>query len=69
MSQPCHRLKNFISNETHSGDLVPVNGPRIGWQPKWDEKQYLESLDQEIQDVLDLDVLQPSTFNTLISSS
>ncbi|TPX18688.1 uncharacterized protein E0L32_002545 [Thyridium curvatum] len=42
-----------------TGDMIAINGPKLGWQPKWDQNRFLESLDQEIQDVLDLDTLQP----------
>jgi hypothetical protein len=31
-----------------SGDLVAVNGYKLGWQPKWDEKRYLDHMDEEV---------------------
>ncbi|CAH0025986.1 unnamed protein product [Clonostachys rhizophaga] len=50
---------------TSSGDLVAVNGPKIGWQPKWDEKMYLESIDDEVQAVLDLDTVKMTLWDSL----
>ncbi|KAF7557241.1 hypothetical protein G7Z17_g782 [Cylindrodendrum hubeiense] len=40
---------------THSTELVPVNAYEVGWRPHWNEKMLLESLGQEIQDVLEVD--------------
>ncbi|KAH8898668.1 NAD(P)-binding protein [Thozetella sp. PMI_491] len=53
---------------TSSGELIPVNGGKIGWQPKWDEKRYLESLDDEVQAVLDLDTGHADLFEVLLTS-
>lgn len=46
-----------------SGDLVPINAYRVGWQPKWTLEMFLNSLDDEIQAVLDLDKGQTSIFD------
>lgn len=51
-----------------SADVIPVNTQSLGWQPKWDEKRFLQSLDQEVQDVLDFDTVKPTLFNTVMSS-
>ncbi|CAG9939610.1 unnamed protein product [Clonostachys rosea f. rosea IK726] len=50
---------------TSSGDLVAVNGPKLGWQPKWDEKMYLDSIDDEVQAVLDLDTVKMTLWDSL----
>ncbi|VUC22173.1 unnamed protein product [Clonostachys rosea] len=50
---------------TSNGDLVPVNGPKIGWQPKWTEKMYLDSIDDEVQAVLDLDTVKMTLWDSL----
>ncbi|KPM43739.1 hypothetical protein AK830_g2771 [Neonectria ditissima] len=34
---------------THGTNLVPVNAYKLGWQPQWNEKMLLESVDDEIQ--------------------
>ncbi|KAI9704644.1 MAG: hypothetical protein M1820_005392 [Bogoriella megaspora] len=51
---------------TSSGEFVPVNAYELGWRPKWDEKRFMESLDDEIQAVLELDTVKPSVFATLL---
>ncbi|KIX01887.1 uncharacterized protein Z518_07826 [Rhinocladiella mackenziei CBS 650.93] len=54
---------------TSSGDIVAENAYRLGWQPKWDEKRYLESMDDEIQAVQELDTVKPTIFASLINPS
>ncbi|KAM0201465.1 hypothetical protein ACHAQI_011257 [Fusarium lateritium] len=50
-----------------NGDMVPVNGSKLGWKPKWDsEAKLLDLLDQEIDDILNLDTAGTSLFNDLI---
>ncbi|WZH49978.1 3Beta_HSD domain-containing protein [Fusarium acuminatum] len=50
-----------------NGDLVPVNGDKLGWKPKWDsEEKFLDLLDQEIDDILNLDTAETSLFNELL---
>ncbi|SPJ78952.1 uncharacterized protein FTOL_07343 [Fusarium torulosum] len=50
-----------------NGDLVPVNGDKLGWKPKWDsEDKFLNLLDQEIDDILKLDTVGASPFDDLI---
>ncbi|KAI0837093.1 NAD(P)-binding protein [Hypoxylon sp. FL0890] len=50
---------------TSSGQLVPVNAYRVGWQPKWDQERFLESMDDEIQAVLELDTVKPTLFDSV----
>ncbi|CRG90930.1 hypothetical protein PISL3812_07977 [Talaromyces islandicus] len=50
---------------TSSGDLVPINAYRLGWEPKWTMERFLDSMDDEIQAVLDLDKGQTSIFGVL----
>lgn len=38
--------------------LVPFKPAQLGWQPRWTEEMLLESIDQEIQDVLEADRVQ-----------
>ncbi|KAJ0278986.1 hypothetical protein COL940_006960 [Colletotrichum noveboracense] len=55
---------------TSNGELVAVNGYKLGWQPKWTQEMFLESIDDEVQDVLELDTAQTSSlFTTLLPSS
>ncbi|KAF2251858.1 NAD(P)-binding protein [Trematosphaeria pertusa] len=53
---------------TSSGDLVPVNAYRLGWKPKWDEEQFLASIDDEVQAVLELDTVKATIFDLLTSA-
>ncbi len=48
-----------------SGDIVPINAPKLGWKPTWDEKRFFESIDDEIQAVQDLDTVKLSLFDSL----
>ncbi|OKL63856.1 hypothetical protein UA08_01113 [Talaromyces atroroseus] len=52
---------------TSSGDLVPVNAYQLGWQPEWDEKRFIESVDDEVQAVLELDTVKSTLFDTVLS--
>ncbi|KAI0384227.1 NAD(P)-binding protein [Hypomontagnella monticulosa] len=54
---------------TASGELVPVNAYKLGWQPKWDQKKFLESVDDEVQAVLELDTVKTTVFDTLLNIS
>lgn len=51
---------------TSSGDIVAEKPFELGWKPQWDEKKYLESIDQEVQDVLELDSGKASVFDALM---
>ncbi|KAI4863797.1 NAD(P)-binding protein [Hypoxylon rubiginosum] len=53
---------------TSSGQLVAVNAYRLGWQPKWDEERFLDSMDDEVQSVLELDTVKPSLFDPVSTS-
>jgi hypothetical protein len=52
-----------------SGQIVPVNAYKIGWQPKWDEERYLGSMDDEVLAVQELDTVKATVFDTLMNSS
>ncbi|KAI1207062.1 uncharacterized protein F4807DRAFT_463124 [Annulohypoxylon truncatum] len=41
---------------TSSGDLVSVNAGQLGWKPQRDQQRFLESMDGEIQAVMELDL-------------
>lgn len=49
-----------------SGDIVAEKPFELGWKPQWNEKKFLESIDQEVQDVLELDSGTVSTFDALM---
>lgn len=51
-----------MADERYSGEIVPVNAYKLGWQPKWDQERMLASMDDEVQAVLDLDRFKPSVF-------
>ena len=57
-----------LADDQYRGALVSVNPFRLGWQPKWDEKKLLESIDDEVQAVLELDTVETTVFNTLMPS-
>ncbi|RSL43276.1 hypothetical protein CEP54_015150 [Fusarium duplospermum] len=50
---------------TSSGNLIPENPLKLGWKPKWDEKRFLDSLDDEIEAVQQLDTVKMSLFDSL----
>ncbi|CAM1505956.1 Fc.00g115930.m01.CDS01 [Cosmosporella sp. VM-42] len=54
---------------TSSGDLVPVNARRLGWQPKWDQDRFLASIDDEIEAGLELDTVKNTLFDALLAPS
>lgn len=43
-----------------------MNPYNIGWKPKWGEKEFMDSLDDEIADVLELDTVKASIFDSLL---
>ncbi|KAL0941547.1 nad dependent epimerase dehydratase family protein [Colletotrichum truncatum] len=53
---------------TSSGEHVPVNAYKLGWQPKWTREKFMESIDDEVQDVLELDRVKASLFDDILSS-
>jgi hypothetical protein len=57
-----------MADEQRSGQLVPVNAYRLGWKPAWDEKRFMESLEDEIRDVLELDTVKPTLFSDLLAA-
>jgi hypothetical protein len=56
-------MSKSVSNETISGEIVPVNAFKLGWKPKWTLEMFLDSMDDEIQAVLDLDKGQTNIFD------
>ncbi|KAI1448839.1 NAD(P)-binding protein [Annulohypoxylon stygium] len=44
------------------GDFVPVNAYQLGWKPQWDQQRFLNSMEEEVQAVLDLDTIKPTLF-------
>lgn len=49
-----------------SAGIVPVNAYRIGWRPKWDEERCMNSMDDEVDAVLELDKHKPTLFDSMI---
>ncbi|KAF2877675.1 hypothetical protein BDV95DRAFT_602040 [Massariosphaeria phaeospora] len=47
---------------TFSGELIPVNPGKVGWRPQWDEKRFLENIDEEIDAVKELDTVKSTLF-------
>ncbi|KAI2628092.1 NAD(P)-binding protein [Hypomontagnella submonticulosa] len=54
---------------TFSGQLVPVNAYKLGWQPKWDQEKFLASIDDEVQAVRELDSVKPTVFEAILAPS
>ncbi|KAL6850631.1 hypothetical protein ACO1O0_007755 [Amphichorda felina] len=52
---------------TASATIAPVNAYKIGWQPKWDEKRFLDNIDEEVRDVLEVDS-KPTLFSSMLPS-
>ncbi|KAF2493074.1 NAD(P)-binding protein [Lophium mytilinum] len=54
---------------TATGELVPINAYRLGWQPKWDLERFLGSMDDEIEAVQELDKVKPTVFDAILPFS
>ncbi|RSM08477.1 hypothetical protein CDV31_008114 [Fusarium ambrosium] len=50
---------------TSSGHLISKNPLKLGWKPKWDEKRFLDSLNEEVEAVQQLDTVKMSLFDSL----
>ena len=51
---------------TNEGQLVAVQAyEQLGWQPKWTEQMYLDSMDEEIDGVLEHDKYEPTLYKAL----
>lgn len=50
---------------TSTGDLIPVNAFKLGWQPIWTEGMLLESIDDEVQAALESDNVNMTLFDAL----
>ncbi|WQF88868.1 Putative NAD-dependent epimerase/dehydratase, NAD(P)-binding domain superfamily [Colletotrichum destructivum] len=51
-----------------SPQLIPRNADKIGWKPEWDESRFMESIDDEVQDALDLDTGTTSLYDSVQAS-
>ncbi|CAI6092743.1 unnamed protein product [Clonostachys chloroleuca] len=49
-----------------TGQQVAVNPYLLGWQPKWNQKRFLDSIDDEIQAALDEKPLESTLFVTIL---
>ncbi|KAF9878654.1 NAD dependent epimerase/dehydratase [Colletotrichum karsti] len=54
---------------TASGNLVSENSCQLGWQPKWTREKFLASIDDEVEDILELDTVKTSLFSELLTPS
>lgn len=51
------------TKEVNSGNQVTVNAYKhLDWQPEWDEKRFLASIEEEIDDALKFDTITPTVF-------
>ena len=57
----------WISDRSISGGLQPINAYRLGWQPKWDEKMFLNRADEEVQAILDGNTTRTSIFEKVMT--
>ncbi|KAE9369114.1 hypothetical protein N431DRAFT_469048 [Stipitochalara longipes BDJ] len=53
---------------TYSGEFVAMNAYHLGWQPKWDKERFLDSMDDEIQAVQELEKVNTTVFDALAAS-
>jgi len=58
-----------MSDSCCSGELVPVNEAQLGWQLKWNKQRLLESMDDEVLAVQELDKVNTSVFDALDAST
>lgn len=61
-------LKMKMTDGIFSGEMVGVNARQLGWQPKWDQEMYLNSMDEEVRGVLELDDMKPTVLQSLLVS-
>ena len=66
---PCSPAEACVSNEKSSGELVAVNPYKLGWQPRWDEERFLNSMNDEVTAVQELDTVKPTIYESLLSPS
>ena len=45
-----------------------MNAAQLGWEPKWDKQRFLESMDDEVLTVQELDKVNTSVFDALDAS-
>jgi hypothetical protein len=56
------------ANKHRSGDYVPVNAFRLGWEPRWDsEAKLLDSIDDEITAAQEVRPIKSSIYDALHS--
>ncbi|KAF7556237.1 hypothetical protein G7046_g6350 [Stylonectria norvegica] len=60
-------LQHIRAMGMSSGEQIPVHATQIGWEPAWNEAQFLESIDDEILAVQELDTVQSNLFNSLVA--
>ncbi|KXS94225.1 hypothetical protein AC578_10919 [Pseudocercospora eumusae] len=63
MGIPAAVIGTMLSNS--GKNMIAENPYKIGWKPKWDEQRYLESLEKEIDDALELEDVKPTLFQSL----
>ena len=60
----------FVQLLWNSGeDLVADNKGRLGWEPKWDKKRFLDRMDDEVQAVLDEGKAKSSLIDSLFKAA
>ncbi|KAH7305843.1 hypothetical protein B0I35DRAFT_443369 [Stachybotrys elegans] len=58
-------IKGIAGSE---GEMIAVKPFQLGWKPKWDEKRFLESIDEEIAAAEKFDTGKTSIFEVLVPS-
>lgn len=68
MSNPvfaCLGGEDLDADAPSSPKVIAVNPDKVGWQPTWDGDKLLQSLDDEINDVLEVGTPKSSLLGSL----
>jgi hypothetical protein len=61
-------VKRVTSNQSCSENIVAENVHKIGWKPVWTYERFLQNIDDQIQDVVDLGKAKSSLVDSLFAA-
>lgn len=70
MSYSCRlKLQEVRANQETSANISAERVYQIGWKPMWNRDMFLQSIDDEIQNVLDLGKAKSSLIDSLFDAA
>lgn len=66
---PVTEGEKSVSDFNSRENVIAENAYKIGWKPAWDKERFLESMDDEVEAVIELGKAKSSLIGSLFDSA